>query len=133
MDSADKIESYHVHVYYDESTRQEAAHLRDAIESAFEVTMGRWRDEPVGPHPTSMYQVAFEVAEFPKLVPWLMLNRGTLDVLIHPNTGEEVEDHRDRALWLGEKLALNIGFLEDFMKKQAAEQAAKAAAGDQGG
>ena len=121
MDAAEKIKSYHAHVYYDDASREEAATLREAIESSFTVTMGRWRDEPVGPHPVAMYQVAFETDEFPRLVPWLMLNHGSLDVLIHPNTGQDVEDHRDRALWLGTKLELNIEFLEAFMAKQAAE------------
>ena len=105
------IDSYHAHVYYDDATRAEAAALRDAVDVEFDVTLGRWRDEPVGPHPTSMYQIAFGTSEFARLVPWLMLNRGSLDVLVHPNTGDEVADHRDLSLWLGNKLPLDIGFL----------------------
>ena len=118
------IEDYHAHVYYDEGSREAAATLREAIENTFEVTMGRWREEPVGPHPQAMYQVAFKPEVFPQIVPWLMLNHGGLDVLIHPNTGDDVPDHRDFALWLGNKLPLNIGFLEAFMAKKAAEEAA---------
>ena len=110
------INSYHAHIYYDEASRAEAATLREAIETGFEVTMGRWRDEPVGPHPQAMYQVAFEPGQLPQLVPWLMLNHGNLDVLIHPNTGDDVPDHRDFALWLGKKLELNIEFLENLKK-----------------
>ena len=51
------IASYHGHIYYDDRTRPVAADLREAIEQTFTVVMGRWRDEPVGPHPQSMYQV----------------------------------------------------------------------------
>jgi DOPA 4,5-dioxygenase len=40
-----------------------------------------------------------------------MLNREGLDILIHPETGDDVEDHTNHALWLGEKLELNIEFL----------------------
>ena len=82
------IRSYHAHIYYDPATRPVAERLREAIGDGFTVELGRWHDEPVGPHPISMYQVAFAVAEFPRLVPWLMLNRGGLDVLVHPQTGE---------------------------------------------
>lgn len=124
MRPIEDIENYHVHVYYDDAKREEASVLRDAIERTFDVTMGRWRDEPVGPHPQPMYQVSFEQSEFDRLVPWLMLNHGTLDVLIHPNTGSDVPDHRDLALWLGNKLPLNIEFLERFEAEQAAKQGA---------
>jgi DOPA 4,5-dioxygenase len=54
-----------------------------------------------------MYQVAFAPDQFDKVVPWLMLHRGGLDILVHPNTGDALADHTDRALWLGEKLAVN--------------------------
>jgi DOPA 4,5-dioxygenase len=59
-----------------------------------------------------MYQVAFAPDQFAQVVPWLMLNRNGLDVLVHPNTGDDLGDHRDRALWLGEKLPLNLEFLQ---------------------
>ncbi len=106
------IKSYHVHVYYTPATRAAAAEVRDAIESRFRVTMGRWRDEPVGPHPQAMYQVALDADQFDRLVPWLMLNRQGLDVLVHPNTGESRPDHETRALWLGEKLPLKLDGLD---------------------
>jgi DOPA 4,5-dioxygenase len=98
--------------------------VRDAIAEQFEVEMGRWRDEPVGPHPKSMYQVKFAPELFGQIVPWLMLNHAGLDVLIHPSTDEEVEDHTYRALWLGNKLALNIDFLREFVAAQQKGHAA---------
>ncbi|HJU11943.1 MAG TPA: DOPA 4,5-dioxygenase family protein, partial [Candidatus Binataceae bacterium] len=52
-----KIHGYHAHIYYDENSREIATRIRSAIERSFQVVMGRWRDEPVGPHPQSMYQV----------------------------------------------------------------------------
>ena len=55
-----------------------------------------------------MYQVAFAPAEFARLVPWLMPDRGPLDVLVHPETGDDLADHRDHAAWLGERLPLRL-------------------------
>lgn len=55
-----------------------------------------------------MYQVAFATDQFDKVVPWLMLHREGLDILVHPNTRDAVTDHTDHALWLGEKLAVNL-------------------------
>ena len=105
------ITGYHAHVYYDEASRAEAAALREAAEARFEVVLGRWRDMPVGPHPQAMYQMAFGVEEFPRLVPWLMLNRGSLVVLVHPLTKDEYEDHAHHALWLGAVLPLKLEVL----------------------
>ena len=55
-----------------------------------------------------MYQVAFAVAEFPRLVPWLMLNRDGLDVLVHPLSGDSLADHTRFAMWLGRALPLRL-------------------------
>lgn len=103
------INGYHAHVYYGPETKAAAAKVRDGIAAAFPAAvLGRWHDEAVGPHTVSMYQVAFGVEDFPRLVPWLMLNHAGLDVLIHPQTGDAYEDHTANALWLGDKLPLNV-------------------------
>lgn len=102
------ITGYHAHIYYNARSRETAAVLREQLDETFNVILGRWRDEPVGPHPTSMYQIAFEPAEFSKIVPWLMINRQGLDILVHPESGNDLEDHGDNAIWLGEKLPLKL-------------------------
>lgn len=58
------IEGYHAHVYYDPETRAVAERVRAGIGSRFSVRLGRWHDKPVGPHPVSMYQVAFSVEDW---------------------------------------------------------------------
>ena len=40
------------------------------------------------------------------------LHRGDLTVLVHPNTGQELEDHRDRAIWLGPSETLDLSILK---------------------
>ena len=102
------IRAYHAHVYYLPKTRADAARLREELDNRFTVTLGRWHDALVGPHTRSMYQVAFAPDEFARVVPWLMLNRGPLDVLVHPETGDEVADHTAHAFWLGERLPLRL-------------------------
>ena len=103
-----RIEGYHAHVYYDAATRPAAERLRQAMDERFAVTLGRWHDQPVGPHPKSMYQVAFAADEFARLVPWLMLNRAGLSILVHPSTGNDYEDHARFLLWLGAPLPLRL-------------------------
>ncbi len=106
------ITGYHAHLYYAPDTRPLAERLRTAIAERFpRARVGSWHDEPVGPHPVAMYQVAFAVEEFPLLVPWLMLNRDMLSVLVHPLTDDSVTDHTRFALWLGAPLPLRIEVL----------------------
>lgn len=104
---APEIKGFHAHVYYDPATKETAARVREGL-SCFNVVLGSWHDQPVGPHPKSMYQVVFSPDQFGEVVPWLMLHREGLDVLVHPETGDAVGDHLNRSLWLGEKLQLNI-------------------------
>lgn len=106
------ITSFHAHVYYDPETRDIAARVREGLGARFEVLLGRWHDQPIGPHPKSMYQVAFSPTQFPQVVPWLMLNREGLDILVHPETGDAFTDHTAHALWLGSPLELNTKFLQ---------------------
>jgi aromatic ring-cleaving dioxygenase len=107
------FESYHAHVYYDEATRAHATQVRSELARRFTVALGRWHDAPVGPHPQSMYQVAFAAEQFASVVPWLMANHGPLSVLIHPNTEDDLGDHSDRALWLGARLELKLDMFRE--------------------
>ena len=106
-----QVRGYHAHIYYAPETRATAEHLRAGIGERFQARLGNWHDEPVGPHPVSMYQVAFAAEEFPALVPWLMLNRAALNVLVHPLTDDSVADHTRHALWLGTALPLRLDVL----------------------
>ena len=109
------IQGYHAHVYYDDAGKAAAEVLRGGIERRFgdAVKLGRRHDGPVGPHPMGSYQNAFDAALFADIVPWLALNRGGLVVLVHPETGDDLRDHRDRALWLGAGQTLDFSIFDD--------------------
>ena len=57
-------------------------------------------------------QLAASPDQFARLLPWLALNRNGLVVFAHPETGNELEDHRDHAIWMGELLPLDLSVLE---------------------
>jgi len=101
---------YHAHVYFDGSDQHaEALAVREAIASLVPCArLGHVHERPIAFHPTSMFQVAFSPEQFGVLVPWLMLNRGQLTVLVHPLTGDPWQEHTAQALWLGEPLPLDL-------------------------
>ncbi len=107
------ITSWHAHVYFDAASRDAAWALREVVdvELAGQIEMGRFHERPVGPHPMWSYQLAFPAANFAHVVGWLALSHGALDVFVHPNTDDELRDHRDSAIWLGKSHALNLAGL----------------------
>jgi len=104
---------YHAHIYYDVAkTRDDAARLRQRLAENFpQATIGRWHDELVGPHTQSMFQVAFPAALLSTLLPWLMLNRDGLTILLHPETGNALADHTRHAVWFGAILPIRTDVL----------------------
>ena len=102
---------YHAHIYYDAETKPKATALRAALIETFKVEPGAFSDPPIGPHPVSQFNVMFETPEFQNVVPWLMLHRDGLDVLVHPLTDSSYNDHTDYAMWLGSPVALKTDTL----------------------
>jgi aromatic ring-cleaving dioxygenase len=82
----------------------------------------------VGPHPIAMFEVnLFTPAQFGAFVPWLAVWRGPLSVLVHPNTVDEgdglsegqreLRNHTERAIWLGERVPLDVGIFKKLEGK----------------
>ena len=100
---------YHAHIYYDpQKTRGVAERVCAAVDEKFRVEIDGFRDEPRGPHPISNVLVVFKPDQFEHVVPYLMLNRDGLDVLVHPLTLDAVEDHSLYAIWLGNPVELKL-------------------------
>ena len=102
------IKKYHAHVYFDGSTVEQAQLLCEEAGKHFGVIVGRMHHRPIGPHPSWSCQLAFDRTQHTDLLTWLALNRNNLTILIHPLTGNDLKDHTNYALWMGEPQALNL-------------------------
>ena len=58
-----------------------------------------------------MYQIAFPPLLLASFLPWLMLNRDGLSILLHPGTGDPYADHINHAGWLGRVVPLRMNVL----------------------
>jgi DOPA 4,5-dioxygenase len=99
-----------------------------------ELRIYRFFEEPVGPHPLAMFEVnLFTPTQFGAFIPWLIINRGPLSALVHPNTvdpvtgnhEEQYRDHTQRATWLGTPVLLDLSMFHEMRRrkeKKAAEE-----------
>lgn len=104
------IENWHAHVYFDEAKRNAAQAFRLDVGERFgnTVRFGRFNEELVGPHPVWSYEISFGIEDFSAVVSWLVLNHGSLDIFLHPNTDDGLRDHRDSAVWIGQSHVLDL-------------------------
>jgi aromatic ring-cleaving dioxygenase len=109
------IRGYHIHVYCNPEQTPIAQEVREAMIKDLPVIEGAGpvRNRPVGPHPLPMFEAWFQPEGISEVLPWILANRRGLPVLIHPLTGNDYIDHAEHAIWIGEKLELNLEMLKD--------------------
>ena len=100
--------AYHAHIYFGPDTVEQAQALRDEAGRLFNVQLGRVHEKRVGPHPQWSCQLAFDAAEFDRIIPWLDAHRDGLDVFVHGLTGDDLADHTKYAYWLGNEWPLKL-------------------------
>jgi len=116
------IHDWHAHVYFEPGSRAAARAFQRDVHGRFgdAVRFGNFNEGLVGPHPTWSYEISFENEDFARIVPWLVLNHGALDIFLHPNTDDGLRDHRDSATWIGRSHSLNLqGFAPLLSNKES--------------
>ncbi|TGO33900.1 hypothetical protein BHYA_0222g00100 [Botrytis hyacinthi] len=125
--------AFDVHIYHFQKNKEQAKFARELWERTRrefpELRIYRFWEEPIGPHAVAMFEVnLFTPAQFGAFIPWLVINRGPLSALVHPNTvdekGElldEERDHTQRAIWMGEQLPLDLSLFKRLKQQKAAQ------------
>jgi DOPA 4,5-dioxygenase len=107
MNTIPKFDFYHAHLYYNEDNMNEALKIGEQVNAIFSVGIGHFHQKPVGPHPAWSCQISVPVSHFSEIIQWLLFNRGSVDIFIHPDTGEDLIDHTQRLMWIGKSYSLN--------------------------
>ena len=105
-------DSYHAHVYFDETSVEQASSLCEQAGELLAVKVGRLHQKLVGPHPCWSCQLAFDKTQFDTVIPWLEGHRAGLTVFVHGLTGNDLKDHTDGASWLGTAIPLNLSIFD---------------------
>ena len=121
-----KIYSWHYHVLYwqtNEEHSKGAYVIRDKFIAEFKDKLGpdctdlfhqdhlcmfEPERQPDGPFLTAQWAVFIPNENFAEVVPWILQHRGNYDVLVHPNSGCELEDHSWWAMWGGKPWDINL-------------------------
>ena len=70
--------------------------------------------EPKGPHPVGSFEVWTPREFLADMMTFMMYNRGSLSVLVHPLGKTEVRDHTSDAMWLGPSYRLDVSHLSPY-------------------
>ncbi|KAJ3342419.1 hypothetical protein HDU83_006092 [Entophlyctis luteolus] len=108
-----------IHIYFPLERIEFASELRDTVIREFGeypgVKVYRLWDKPIGPHTLPMFEVdVFSPAEFGAVLSWIGTHRDGLSVLVHPHTdpANDLRNHLENAMWMGEKLPLKVETLQ---------------------
>ena len=121
-----KIYSYHIHLLYFQQNQEHTAgayKIREAFRNAFNSTLGPDchdlfhndntcildPDEgPAGPFPTAQWSVFVLPEHLGPMMGWIMQHKQEYSILIHTNSGCEVEDHSWWTVWGGQPWSLDL-------------------------
>lgn len=103
-----KVINYHFHIYYSQESIKEARELASLASENFPISIGRFHEKPVGPHPMWSVQLTIKTEDFGQVLGWFVFNHKDLILFIHPNTGNDLIDHTEHAIWLGRSVELNL-------------------------
>lgn len=104
---------FHSHIYFNESTAEKAESFYQKFQALkLPVQISKLIHRPIGPHPTPMFEVDFPAENFMEMIRFMQEHRQGLNILVHPLSGSEILDHTDYAMFLGERVDLNLAIFD---------------------
>ena len=105
---------YHAHVYWqNESEHKRALRIREYL-ADLGCELGRMIDQPIGPHPLPSYQASFDDRVLEQVQ--ATIASSGLIALVHEETGDDMRDHTQGAIWIGQTLELDLAWLASYVE-----------------
>jgi aromatic ring-cleaving dioxygenase len=99
---------YHAHFYFSQSSVETARRIYAKAKSLPNTELGSFHERSVGPHIDWSFMILFYHENHSEVTSWLKNNHSDLSVLIHPETGNDLLDHTENAIWLGSEVSLDL-------------------------
>ena len=103
-----EITDFHAHIYFDPGELEQAQALAGAAQEKFDLSVGRFHQRPVGPHPRGSCQLTLSPSDFGAFAVWASVHRGGLTIFAHASTGNDRDDHMKHVIWFGPSERLNL-------------------------
>lgn len=103
------IREFHIHLYFNANTIEVAKSLVQKMrKNKVPMVLGHFNEREVGPHTRWSVQILTTKEDFGEVLSFIALNREGLTVFSHPVTGDDLRDHTDYAIWMGEIVELDL-------------------------
>ncbi|KAF9391759.1 hypothetical protein CPB97_005610 [Podila verticillata] len=124
-----EMKEFHFHTYFFqanpeslEAAREFRAKIEALVQEGYfhvvpQVWGGGINTTPLGPHAVGSFETWVPIEHFSRAFGWFAQNRGKFSILIHPLTKDEIIDHTDRAVWLGQPVPLDFKVLRERLDK----------------
>lgn len=107
-----RIKGYHAHIYFDTEQFEAAKAFAQAAREQFGVSVGRFHQGPIGPHPRGSCQLSMKPETFAQFAIWAPEGRGELTIFGHGLSGCDKDDHTRFVVWFGPSEPLDLSIFE---------------------
>ena len=81
MNTNTDIAGFHAHIYFDTASRETAARVREGLGAKFDVRLGRWHEQPVGPPLKSSFSQLLQTSDDTLLEEAILLYRSRFSTI----------------------------------------------------
>lgn len=108
MNFLNVFDAFHAHIYFDALSQPQAVSLTEQLANIIDVKLGNINSKPIGPHLFGSREIFFRGQQQTAVMSWLTENRSGFSILVHAVSGDDILDHTEYCLWLGDAKELDL-------------------------